>query len=270
MERRAGPAELADLAATGEATRHDQRLGAASRTAGSRTRSAQAPRDVVVRVARSPTRRPCRSSRSRARRASRPIRSSSSCSGSKPFVARPWQCPCSSARPASRAARSVLVARGTRRGGTSASRGASRPRRREQLRQLVAEDGDAARLEPDDRHARADLVAQRVERSARGSGARGRGTRSRRAAVRSRGAPAAASRGSRRAASTSTAAMPTSRLEVVRERVGPEDARGRPPPRRPRSANQRLERRARERAAAAAAARRRRPPSRARDSPASA
>ena len=46
--------------------------GAASRTAGSRTRSAQARRDVVVRRARSPRRRPSRSSRSRARRRSRP------------------------------------------------------------------------------------------------------------------------------------------------------------------------------------------------------
>ena len=41
--------------------------------------------------------------------------------------------------------------------------------RREQVQQLVAEHRDAARLEADDRHARLDLGAQRVERSARSS-----------------------------------------------------------------------------------------------------
>ena len=94
---------------------------------------------------------------------------------------------------------------------------------RQQLRELVAEHRDAARLEPDDRDAVADLVAQRLQdplEVAPGEPEE--------AVVVQRPSAAEAGRaedGRRNPASarTSTAARPTSRLEVVRERVRPEE-----------------------------------------------
>ncbi len=94
---------------------------------------------------------------------------------------------------------------------------------REQVHQLVAEDGHAARLQADDRGARLDLRPQ----ACRGSRAAGpwpcRACRSRRAAGRSRATCCGTTTWKPASSRTSTAALAVCGMEVVVERVGPED-----------------------------------------------
>ena len=94
---------------------------------------------------------------------------------------------------------------------------------RQQLRQLVAEDRDAARLEPDDRDARRGSRGAGRSARARGSGGPGRGSRSRRAGGRSRGGRGGSETREAGALEHPDGRGSDVRLEMVRERVGPED-----------------------------------------------
>ena len=106
---------------------------------------------------------------------------------------------------------------------------------RQQLRQLVAEDRDAARLEPDDRDPGADLAAHAFQHTLEVAAGQAE-----EAVVVERAAAAEVARRQRDAQAGAPRAPGRRgsdvRLEVVRERVGPEDDVA-PPAAGPRASN---------------------------------